>query len=232
MQEVEIYCKDKDAYKTCFTDRYNTFKGQRDFSLLLPWSNDTAVVVARNNRTKNRGGISIVKVERQHLPTAYDAFDYKSPIIREFLELARFICTRSSYLNEGKFYSNKRNIELWLMRELLVDIDGTEVRSKSPARVNSITGRIQCNKNTFDAMTVAGRFAILCHEFAHFYLNKDKSNEEEADYNAANIYLGMGFPRVELLTWWSRTLKNNPTESNVARYNKYIKYVNDFKHIS
>jgi hypothetical protein len=41
------------------------------------------------------------------------------------------------------------------------------------------------------------RFAILCHEFSHFYVNEDMDNESEADINGLLIYLGLGYPRIE-----------------------------------
>jgi hypothetical protein len=41
------------------------------------------------------------------------------------------------------------------------------------------------------------RFAILCHEFSHFYVNDNMDDESEADINGLLIYLGLGYPRIE-----------------------------------
>lgn len=223
-QKVNIYVTDAKATKTCYTDRFNTFVGKRVFKLMLPWNQSVAKVTAREFSSGKKNGIRILAVKKDRLPINLSLIE-PLDIVKEFLEFAQFICTRGSYLPEGKYRSSNGNIELWVMNELLVKRDGKTVASKSPARINNVTKVIQVNKKLFFDYTVAGRFAVLAHEFAHCFLNKNSRDEEEADFNCAKLYLGLGFPRVDLLRTWAKVYMGNPTDSNVERYNKFKKYV-------
>jgi hypothetical protein len=68
--------------------------------------------------------------------------------------------------------------------------------------------------------------AILLHEFSHYFINTDMSNEIEADLNSVTIILGLGYPIADLYNAFGITFVGYPTEENKKRYdiiNSYIK---------
>ena len=75
--------------------------------------------------------------------------------------------------------------------------------------------------------------AILLHEFSHYYLNSDISNETEADLNGLTIYLGLGYPIREAYAAFGETFIGYPSPENKVRYeiiNKFIRdYVDEYK---
>ena len=83
----------------------------------------------------------------------------------------------------------------------------------------------------FKELTVSERFAILCHEFAHVFLNVNPTDEFEADKHAAMIYLGLGFPRVDLISAWYKVYKNANNKMNNQRHDKFMQYVKNFDNI-
>lgn len=72
------------------------------------------------------------------------------------------------------------------------------------------------------------RMAILLHEFSHYYLNNDMSNEVEADLNALLIYLGLGYPRIDAFNVFIGVFKNTPTEQNAQRIEILKTFIQDF----
>ena len=100
----------------------------------------------------------------------------------------------------------------------------------TPARINSETKIIEIAKKYYIQYTVPGRRAINWHEFSHMFVNKDKSNEFEADKNAIMIYLGTGNPTVEAYNVFLRVFKNAPSNLNRARYNEMNKFIKDFSY--
>ena len=62
------------------------------------------------------------------------------------------------------------------------------------------------------------RMAILLHEFAHFYLNTNMTDEKEADDLSLQLYLGMGYPRIDAYNVYLDVFKNAPSDLNKERY--------------
>jgi len=84
-------------------------------------------------------------------------------------------------------------------------------------------------KKLFDEYTIPMRFAILCHEFSHFYVNKDMHDEGEADINGLLIYLGLGYPRIEAIEAFTNVFLNYPSEENGKRYKKIENFIDNFE---
>ena len=84
-------------------------------------------------------------------------------------------------------------------------------------------------KKLFDEYTIPMRFAILCHEFSHFYVNKDMHDESEADINGLLIYLGLGYPRIEAIEAFTNVFLNYPSEENGKRYKKIENFIDNFE---
>lgn len=111
-------------------------------------------------------------------------------------------------------------------KDIIRDDDGTKLTT--PARINSRTKIIEISKKHYVNFTVPGRKAINWHEFSHMFINKDKSNEFEADKNAVMIYLGMGNPVIEAYNVFLNVFQNTPTALNAARYNELNSFIRSF----
>jgi hypothetical protein len=73
------------------------------------------------------------------------------------------------------------------------------------------------------------RFAILCHEFSHFYVNEDMKDESEADINGLLIYLGLGYPRIEACEAFLEVFEHYPSQENKVRYDKIKNFIDNFE---
>ena len=73
------------------------------------------------------------------------------------------------------------------------------------------------------------RMAILLHEFAHFYLNKNIDDETEADLNGLLIYLGLGYPRIEGYEAFLQVFEGSPTAENKKRYDVINEFIQNFE---
>jgi hypothetical protein len=99
----------------------------------------------------------------------------------------------------------------------------------TPARISKVTGRIQVSKKQFDDYTVPMRFAILCHEFSHFYVNENMDDESEADINGLLIYLGLGYPRIEGYQAFLEVFKDAPNLDNKKRFDRIDNFIKNFE---
>jgi len=228
-RDCQIYVKDVNMANTAYSNRVIRFKGIKKFKLPLPIAPKTVTLVARDEKTKDETTVKILKVDKSHLETKIIAFNKNNPLVKEFVLHARDFCIRATYLGLGKYNSKQGNIKFVYVDKLYFeDENGVKRESKSPARINGNTGIIEIAKFYFKDFTIAGRFAILCHEYAHFYENNKIKDEMEADYNSAMIYLGLGFPRVDLLSTWCKVYNQADTPENRARYEKFVNYVENF----
>lgn len=71
--------------------------------------------------------------------------------------------------------------------------------SSTPARIHKQTNTIQVSRRNFASMTIPMRVMILLHEYSHNFINYDKDNEKEADYNALELYQWLGYPDTEAM---------------------------------
>jgi hypothetical protein len=126
----------------------------------------------------------------------------------EFIRFAQWFSENSGTTNPGNFYSLKRNYKIQYVQDIQDTVD-------TPSRIHKITGVIDVSKNWFDGMTIAGRMAILLHEFAHNNLeetddyDENEVIEKEADANAKSIYMALGYPQIEWTYAWTHIFKDN-----------------------
>jgi hypothetical protein len=71
--------------------------------------------------------------------------------------------------------------------------------------------------------------AILLHEFSHYYLNTDMSNETEADLNGLIIYLGLGYPRIDAYNVFTQVFVTSPNEVNHERMRIIDNFIRNFE---
>jgi hypothetical protein len=100
--------------------------------------------------------------------------------------------------------------------------------SETPARIEVDSGIIEISRAKFIPMTVPNRMAILLHEFSHIFVNENMDDEVEADLNALNIYLSLGYPRIEAFEVFTQTFIDTPTDENKVRFDYIKNFIDDF----
>lgn len=218
--KIRMYILSDEYKNTAIASRDFDLENAYNFSLMLPINGKSVTFVAKN---LSGGKIRILNIEKRHLQTSIPEVLYSNSIISEFVNHAISISLRMNVLQNGLYVSKKGNIKIELKDELTVfDKNGREMATKSVARVCSNTKIIEVSKKNIMVYTVSGIFAILCHEFAHVYMNTVATSEKEADDNAMMIYLGLGFSRVDLVSTWSKVYKNADNKGNRMRIDNYM----------
>lgn len=99
----------------------------------------------------------------------------------------------------------------------------------TPFRISAENGLIEASKKHIINYTVPMRMVLLLHEYAHFYLNQDISNEVEADIRGLLIYLSLGYPRKEAYEAFGEAVDGNKTAENEKRLKIIKKFISDFE---
>ena len=234
-QKIWIIVRDDSKPKTFFTKRYAIVKGKQKFFVRMPLSPKTALVQVFNAKSGDlpRGrdkSFRVINIKKLPLKTNYESFNTTNGNIVSFVKLAQEFSLKASYLSAGDsvYTSDNGKFRIDYYNQIKDSNTGTVV--KTPARISKDTGVIQIAKDKFMTMSVPMRMAILLHEFSHFYLNKNMSDETEADLNALQIYLGLGYPRIDAYNVFLKVFETSPTEQNVDRYEILAKYIKDFEY--
>jgi hypothetical protein len=229
---VRIKIYDEEKTKIVFTDRYKTVNGQETFYVRMPLTSNSIIISVYDDKKGNtkateEKNIKIVSIEKTPLEKRLDVIDIKKRTVACFVDFAQRFCYNSAYMQTGKSYQSENG-------EFLIEYVNNIVNSSgkilsTPARISKVSGRIQVSKNQFDTYTVPMKFAILCHEFSHYYLNENMDDESEADINGLLIYLGLGFPRIEAYQAFLEVFQGSPSEQNKLRYDRLDKFIKNFE---
>lgn len=215
-----------------FTNRYKTVDGYQTFYVRMPLAPSSTEVIVFNEAIGERAKdqettFEVVSVEVMPLKTAISLNEIKNPAIRSFVSFAQQFAYNANNLETGTVY--KSNDSKFFIEYLDKIISKTGQVLGTPARISRITGRIQAAKASFQNFTVPMGFAILMHEFSHYFLNEDIANESEADIIGLLIYLGLGYPRIEAHQAFLETFKNAATEENKLRYDTLKMFIARFE---
>jgi hypothetical protein len=71
--------------------------------------------------------------------------------------------------------------------------------------------------------------AILLHEYSHYYLNTNPSDESQADLNGLNIYLKLKYPKIDIYNVFLNVFKRSPSLQNKKRFQKLDNFVKQHK---
>jgi hypothetical protein len=236
----------RDAIKpfTFYYKQWYVVTGNRKITIMLPQTPQNLLIEVYNYKNGNlRNGEDITfkfGIKEMPLKTKLSVFDFKKPLVANFIkfaqrfsELAGVVCANKSIYCFDRFRINYYDV-IRDLREYIIK-DGKYIKNPSymkelttPARVNKTLGIIEISKKYFCQYTIPQRMIILLHEFSHFYYNKEKSNEEEADFNALLMYLGLGYPRIEALDIWVKVFLKADTNQNRERYTKIKNFINKF----
>jgi hypothetical protein len=229
---VRIKIFDESKPKIVFTDRDKTVYDEETFYVRLPLTSNTLVISIYDDKRGNvpkeqEKNIKIISIDKTPLEKRLDVVDIKNRTIAYFVDFAQRFCYNSAYLEAGKSYQSDDGEFLIELVPTIIGKNGKTLAT--PARISKVTGRIQVSKKEFDTYTVPMKFAILCHEFSHFYLNENMDDESEADINGLLIYLGLGYPRIEGYQAFLKVFMESPSEQNKKRFDRIDAFIKNFE---
>jgi len=229
---VRIKIYDEQKNKIVLTDRWKTVKSQETFFIRMPITSQAMIVSIyddkKGNTPKNQEtNIKVLSIDKKPLEKRMDVVDISNRKIANFVNFAQKFCFNSCYLADNKSYKSDNGDFHIEYLPVIKNSQGKEMTT--PARISKTTGRIQVSKRYFDKYTVPMKFAILCHEFSHYYVNDDIDNESEADLNGLLIYLGLGYPRIEGYQAFLEVFKDAPSEENKKRFDVIDRFIQNFE---
>ena len=230
--KVRIKIYDEEKTLIVFTDRYKTVRNQETFYVRMPLTSKSVIVsiyddLKGNLPKEKESNIKVISIDKTPLEKRMDVVDISNPSVAYFVDFAQRFCFNSSYLDVDKTYQSDNGAIIIEYVNTIKNSQGKELTT--PARISKVTGRIQVSKKEFANYTVPMKFAILCHEFSHFYLNEDMDNESEADINGLLIYLGLGYPRIEGYQAFLEVFKDAPSNQNKVRYDIIDNFIKNFE---
>ncbi len=218
-----VSVRDANDPNKVFTKRFKTIETEGDFLVKLPLAPYSCVV---DVRTDTNQPISIKSVEKRKIIRTKKVSELSNKLSKEFVEFAQPFCYNLSNLSPKKYQSKEGMFEIELLPEI-INSKGNVL--STPARIDVNSGLIQVSKKQFKRFTIPMRMIVLLHEFSHVYLNKNSKDETEADLNALDIYLSLGYPPIEGHQAFLETFKGRPTQLNMKRYGWINQYINENK---
>ena len=240
---VFIKIRDWKKPNTFYTNRYYDMKkGEtKDFFVRMPISPKVATVMVYNTKNPQDNAKIVANfIQPMPLTRKFSVYDFQNKDVTDFVLFAQKFSDNAGILSEGDYFSDtpssygKFRI---IYTEYVVDKRYDETgrlmvrKMTTPSRINTTTGVIEAARYRFVTYSVPMRMAILLHEFCHIYINKDQSNETEADLNSLLIYLGLGYPRIDALRVWLEVFYNAARDSNKERYKKIYNFIMNFEQI-
>tara|TARA_R110002074_G_scaffold250476_1_gene422165 strand:- start:19 stop:768 length:750 start_codon:yes stop_codon:yes gene_type:complete len=212
--DIRLIVEDANNPETMFTNRTCNVNGTKTYYVRIPLAPDVASIQVYSDDGVDKGfDIADIQILPLKNDLKHAMFDQKH--VRMFVNFAE----EFSY-NAGKLQTNKKyhsNDEMFTLLYVDQIIEGGRVE-KTPARISQSTGLIEVSKSDFLRYTIPMRMAILLHEFAHFYMNDDMEDEIEADKHSLEIYMALGYPRIDAYNVFLDVFENSPSELNMDRY--------------
>lgn len=228
--KVHLEVVDHSLPERKFTNRYKTIKGSETLYVRMPLSPKVAEVVvyeAIGGLGRKSKSVQIESVKKVGLERRFSPQDIGNRKIRSFVDFAQRFVFNVYKLQANETYKSDDGNYFIQLKEQIVSSNGKVMTT--PARIGRTTGIIQVSKKDFVSFTVPMSFAILMHEFSHFYLNEKIDDEMEADLNGLLLYLGLGYPRIEAYQAFLETFKKAPTSLNKSRYDGIHKFITEFE---
>jgi len=232
-QKIVIKIRDARKPYTFYTNRWNTVNGDALFYIRMPQSPDSAKLIVFNKRKGDvpKGvdrSFRVAEVKKLPLPKQFTCVDADSKIVNRFIQFAQEFSENAGILSAGRSIYESDDGEFRIdYLNVIKNRKGHPM--KTPARISQSRGVIEISKWHFKRYTVPMRMAILLHEFSHFYVNKEPSNETEADLQALIIYLGLGYPKIEAHEAFLKVFQDVPTDGNRKRYEILSEFIENFE---
>ena len=223
--KIRLIALNEEKKGAVYLDRWKTIKNNEILDVRLPHSskNITLKVIPLQS---NNNGLQLSNVRFKKLNQHYKCYgvNYKT---KEFLQFAKEFSDNLPLLKPGTYYSDKKRYRIDLFDVIKDKATGKILTT--PARISNSNGRIEVAKKYFNKFTIPMRLSILCHEYSHFYLNKNQKDEIEADQNGLKLYLGMGYPYIEAHKSFLHTFMKNTSKENKVRYEHIKKFADNFE---
>jgi len=215
--EFHLIVEDANDDNIVFTNRTGKLSGSKKYYVRLPISPEEALIEV----SSPNNNVEIDDIRTLDLPTNLDSKYFDNPEVISFVNFAEEFAYNASTLTAGKtkYHSDDDLFTIIYLDAIIVDgeVDPT------PARISQKSGIIEVSKKDFLEYTIPMRMAILLHEFSHFYLNEIMEDEIEADRHSLNIYMALGYPRIDAYNVYLDVFANAPTELNKDRYEELNK---------
>jgi len=230
--KVYLMVRDKNNPKNQFTNRYNTVQGQRSLIVRMPISPDVAeFIIQDENQLVNQAPMfKLLSAKKHSLKSKQSEITKTNKDARNFLNFAEEFVEKLPKLSAGQsgsIYTSDDGKYVIRLMDDIIDNQGKSILT--PARISKSSKVIEVSKAKFLKYTIPMRMAILLHEMSHGYVNKEASDETEADLNALDIYLNEGFPRIEAFNVFGKVFAGKPTEANRVRFKTLKKFIEDFE---
>ncbi len=229
-EKLWIKVKDANRPNTYYTIRYGFVEGKQEFVVLMPQSPEKAQICIfndANGNIPNDTSFNVVKIKATLYQLAKNNFSKKT---QSFVKFAQEFCDECGYLSassSGDIYTSNNGKFRIDYFDKIRNSSGQTI--DTPARISQLNGRMEVSAEQFREFTIPMRMAILCHEYSHYYVNKNPSNEVEADINGLNIYLKLGYPKIDIYNVFLNVFKKSPTMLNKERFEKLNSFVKNFK---
>jgi len=228
-EKIWIKVKDANRKNTYYTKRYSFVEGEETFFVMMPQAPDVVLVgIYNDNNGMLRNDTSFkatITSEPYNVPPLKASKKTKS-----FIRFAQEFADECGYLSaspQGHVYkSNNGRFRIDYFDIIRSKNSGKVI--KTPARISQVSGKIEVSAEAFRKYTIPMRMAILLHEYSHYYLNKNPSNEVEADLNGLRLYLKLGYPKIDIYNVFLNVFKTSPSEQNKRRFKKLDNLVKNF----
>lgn len=235
-QNLVFQVFDPSQANTYFTDRSKVVEGRQEIYVRMPLSPYSATLSIYNEKNGNLAkgtdtSFEVVSIKKKDLEITLPKTKMDTMQVRNFVSFAQKFCFNAGWVAAPRDYMSA--VGGFKIEYLPFIVNSKGEKMSTPARISTKNGRIQVSQESFRDFTIPMRMAILLHEFSHYYLNSDISNETEADLNGLTIYLGLGYPIREAYAAFTETFIGYPSQQNKVRYdiiNKFIKdYIEEYK---
>ena len=229
--EIALIISDSEQQNTLYTKRTGVVNGVVSFFARLPQSPNVAKVVVFNKARglmKRDNSFKVISIKQIPLRTINLPMSKQTKAFVKFAqEFSQEAGTISASKKGDTYKSNNGKFRIDYF-----DVIRSKMSSypmSTPARISQINGKIEVGKSKFKKYTIPMRMAILLHEYSHFYLNRNPSDESEADLNGLRVYLALGYPRIDAYNVFLKVFKKAPNQQNKERYDKIDNFINEFK---
>jgi hypothetical protein len=229
-EKLWIKVKDADRPNTYYTKRYGFVEGTKEFVVLMPQAPEKAQIMIFNDANGNiptDTSFSIVEIKAIPYKLRRNNFSKKTQSFVKFAQEFSDECGYLSASSKGDVYTSNNGKFRIDYFDNIRNSSGKIIQT--PARISQLNGRMEVSAEQFREFTIPMRMAILCHEYSHYYVNKNPSNEVEADINGLNIYLKLGYPKIDIYNVFLNVFKKSPTMLNKERFDKLNAFVKKFK---
>ncbi len=251
--ELSMKLSDSDIWYGNYINRNIILSGEKTFYIRMPESPLIGILKIENVHSHNDAGFKVVKLKVLPLDPHPEFYDSKDPMIKSFMTFIQGWAKRAKYLAAGNkvqvipnsffdektntwqpgyftlpktYYSNDKRFRIDYVFECVNRVTGQV--STTPMRISEDRGIIEAAQKHVKPASIPEIIAWSTHEFSHFFKNVNSSDEEEADWNGAKIFLGYGYSVADLLEGFRAVFEKRDNPQNRARWEKFVKMAMDF----